>query len=490
MRCVLYKNLCCLHLLSCAVNFIHPTDIMDPFEFNRFKTRELVELNYYAYTLLLNYDRERKPCESYVNPTANRKHPCFAVVKAEVDESFRRLRFDGNPKLGSRMKSRWGNMRVPTGLFREVSKSKGRERLNERLGQFLSNFESIELNVKNVLMNRGFTLGENIVVMVVNEGEIDLFYNYACSMQTHNMTLEKVLVFAASGSIVPVIEATGATAVYDENFAPVAKDASIGYLDRVFVDMMWYKAFSVYMILRAGFNVLFQDVDLVWFKDPFPYFERYLEESVQFSATGERTNGFFSDDGQRGLRYSPFFANSGFFYLLTSQKSINLAWSILTAFDTLVTSGSHQNVLTMRLQEGLWLTNFRSKLLPLQKFPTGIQFHHNPAYMTDMKRGIEQPYNFHMCWTQTKDDKLENFKSVNMWYLKPQCNEKDMRKPGGKFKKYFKSVRKQDSANMIENNELRIWSARVQNMCCLEPDLEKLWTIPSNRKKGPSYITI
>ena len=27
---------------------------------------------------------------------------------------------------------------------------------------------------------------------------------------------------------------------------------------RVFVDMMWYKAFSIYLVLRRGINVLFQ----------------------------------------------------------------------------------------------------------------------------------------------------------------------------------------------------------------------------------------
>ena len=152
-------------------------DLANPFEFNRFKSRGLVELNYYAHTLLLNYNSREKACETYVNPTANRKHTCFAVVKAIVEESFRRLRFDMNPKLGSRMKHKWGSMKMPTGMFREVSKLKGRGRLNERLGQFLQNFHSIEKNVNNALAKVGFTAGENIIVMVVNEGEIDLFLN-------------------------------------------------------------------------------------------------------------------------------------------------------------------------------------------------------------------------------------------------------------------------------------------------------------------------
>jgi len=244
------------------------------------------------------------------------------------------------------------------------------------------------------------------------------------------------------------------------------------------------------MILRAGFNVLFQDVDIVWFKDPFPYFKELIEESVELSAKGECIDGFFSDDGQRGLRYSPFFANSGFYYLLSSWKSINLAWSIMTAFDTLATSGSHQNVLTMRLQEGLWLTNFRLKVLSLQKFPTGIQFHHNPTYMADVKKGVERPYNFHMCWTQTKGEKLINLRSVNMWYLQSHCNEWDIRKRDGILGKYFGSVGKESSMERKDENKAREWSEQFRGICCLQPNSNKLWTIPSNRKKGPSFITI
>ena len=283
-----------------------------------------------------------------------------------------------------------------------------------------------------------------------------------------------------------MISATGAIGLNHPKFAPVSKDASIGYLDRVFVDMMWYKAFSVWMMLRAGYNVLFQDVDLVWFRDPFPYFEDYIKRAIETSAEGDHPDGFFSDDGQRGLRYSPFFANSGFYYLLSNNKTTHFAWSILTAFDTLVTSGSHQNVFTMRLQEGLWLTNFHSKLLSLEEFPTGIQYHHNPEFMKAFKRGDENPYNFHMCWTQTKADKLRNFKATNMWYVKGSCDIKEIRKPGGSFKKLINLIMKEKRYSPGVT-----WN-KMSNFCCLVPNNRSSWTIPSNKKagSGPPFLVI
>jgi hypothetical protein len=100
--------------------------------------------------------------------------------------------------------------------------------------------------------------------------------------------------------------------LYHEGYGIVSKKASNDYLDRIFVDMMWYKAFSIYLILKQGMNILFQDVDLVWFKDPFPYFHNYIHKRKKRSKLiGYEPEGFFSDDGQRTHRYTPFFANSG-----------------------------------------------------------------------------------------------------------------------------------------------------------------------------------
>lgn len=198
-------------------------------------------------------------------------------------------------------------------------------------------------------------------------------------------------IFVLYSGIVPLIEATGAMAMYHEGFASVSRRASTDYLDRVFVDMMWYKAFCIYLVLRQKINVLFQDVDLVWFREPFQYFQEYLAQHPE-----TETEGFFSDDGQRSKRYTPFFANSGFYYLLATPRSEYFAWSIMIAMDAIQVLGSHQNVFTTRLMEGLALSARHIKLLSLSEFPTGIMYHHHQGYMRQLKQGKVHPYNFHM----------------------------------------------------------------------------------------------
>ena len=78
-----------------------------------------------------------------------------------------------------------------------------------------------------------------------------------------------------------MIESTGAMGIYHPGYAAVSRRASDGYMDKTFVDMMWYKAFSVYLLLRLKINVLFQDADLVWFRDPFPYFQQVIKENEE-----------------------------------------------------------------------------------------------------------------------------------------------------------------------------------------------------------------
>ena len=73
---------------------------------------------------------------------------------------------------------------------------------------------------------------------------------------------------------------------------------------------MWLKIVSVWIAVRLGYDVLFQDADLVWFRPPWEAFE------------DPDVDGFFMDDGARSERFAPLYANSGF-YFLRSNPVVN-----------------------------------------------------------------------------------------------------------------------------------------------------------------------
>jgi hypothetical protein len=58
--------------------------------------------------------------------------------------------------------------------------------------------DGITASLKNKLDENNVKKGDDLTVMVVNEGEIDLFLNFACSCKAAKLSMRKVLVFAAS----------------------------------------------------------------------------------------------------------------------------------------------------------------------------------------------------------------------------------------------------------------------------------------------------
>ena len=109
-----------------------------------------------------------------------------------------------------------------------------------------------------------------------------------------------------------------------------------------------------------------------------------------------QADAYLSDDGQRSLRYTPFFANSGFYYLVSNVRTVYFTWTILSAFDLLHITGSHQNIFTIKLIEALDIANIKPKLLSLREFPSGVKYNHDKPYMRAIQDGHEHPFIFHM----------------------------------------------------------------------------------------------
>ena len=66
---------------------------------------------------------------------------------------------------------------------------------------FLENFkgpDGIDATLRRELSFHNIKAGDDLLVMVVNEGEIDLFFNFACSCKQHGIVLRNLIVFAGS----------------------------------------------------------------------------------------------------------------------------------------------------------------------------------------------------------------------------------------------------------------------------------------------------
>eukprot|EP01039_Chlorochromonas_danica_P009418 gene9418-10405_t len=401
-------------------------------------------------------------CDRIVNPYAStkRKYSCLAVMYAGTNISYNLLRYEDNTTPKEQLRPTRASSSTTsdnddkedssqpmnsTGFFDNVANNKGRLLFSNKMQRLLTHLSSLEESILRELSQNNVERkrGQDIIVMVLNDGELDLLANFLCSLKKfglENEVKKKILVFTSSSDALPLLRAFGVMAIHHEAFPITSRHASFEYLDPIFIEMMWYKSFSVWIMLKLQFNVLFMDIDIIFFRNPLDFF-----------AQADPNNGvdvFLSDDGQRSLRYAPFYANSGFYYLRSNDKTIFFTWSIMTAFDLLHITGSHQNVYTIKLLEALDFYYLQTYFLSMDDFPSGVKFSHDRPFMRAINDGIHTPYIFHMCWTKNKGHKLINFREANMWYV--QENTSTWLDKLGQLPEVTKGVKRDhDSRNSI-----------------------------------------
>jgi hypothetical protein len=265
---------------------------------------------------------------------------------------------------------------------------------------------------------------EQIIVLVCNQGQAALLLNFLCSAQARGLDTRAVLVFCTDVATYELVANFGAvTAFYDQDlFGDLPTAAARRYADPTFRQMMLAKVWCVHLTLTLGYSVLFQDVDVQWYRNPLDYFTPTVLADYDV---------WFQDDGNHALYYAPYSANTGFYYLQHSDQTLALVNTLLrSGGDYILATKSHQIPMVALLQEQASLHGLRIKIWPRtgDDFPGGHAFHHrrdlmkaimsreadNPAKGGDASN---KPYIFHMSWTKSKDNKIKFYQQMGEWYL-------------------------------------------------------------------------
>ena len=349
------------------------------------------------------------------NPGNTRQ--CFALVGGQyqsyhIQRWMRRPDFHGKLdatqplKMTSRGWTAGGRQEFPAPKPQHVKSHQA------KLLTYLTEVDGIKTRLLAILEKMGH---QSIVVLTCNHGQSELLMNFACSARARGFDLSKVLVFATDLETKELADGVGLNTFYEEKLmASVPKQEAAIYGDGIFTAVMFAKVLCVQLINELGYDLLFQDVDVVWYKDPLEYFH---------DETLPRFDIYFQDDGSRQERYAPYSANSGFYYVRSNDKTKHLFRHFIYSADLITAWSSHQQVLIAMLSELNSVMGLSVKIFPkeMEEFPGGLQFHRKKESMMKIMKGESKAMIFHMSWTTNKADKVKFFQQMGEFYLKEQC---------------------------------------------------------------------
>ncbi|CAB9496552.1 Nucleotide-diphospho-sugar transferase [Seminavis robusta] len=296
------------------------------------------------------------------------------------------------------------------------------KRLWEMLRKYLDSVDDV-LNELRPIVNR-IKIKNTVIVMVCNHGQSELLVNFACSTHARGLDISNIIVFATDEETKELAESVGLAAYYDErNFGEITSEAAKEYGDRHFTAMMMAKVICVQLISLLGVDLLFQDVDIVWYKNPLNFFHKNEHDPIH------TFDMYYQDDGSHSTRYAPYAPNSGFYYVRYNAKTRHFLTSLLMQGDLVLKTFSHQQAMTAVMAEHASLFGLRVKVLSRDEndFPGGYHYHRkNGEFLRQMFKGEVSPTIFHMSWTKNKDNKLLFLKQMGEWYLQDKCVSKKL----------------------------------------------------------------
>lgn len=173
------------------------------------------------------------------------------------------------------------------------------------------------------------------------------------------------------------------------------------------------------LVSVLGYDFLFQDVDVVWFKSPLEYF--YHEKSFDM---------YFQKDGMVSKWNTPFGVNTGLYYVRNNDLTQYFFTSLLLNGDMIYRTHNDQNDIGVRLADFSSSYGLKVKVIPRTEIttPGGYQFHDvspfGKEYMKSIMNKTHEPYVFHMSWTSGKAHKIQYFQQMGQWYVNEACIDK------------------------------------------------------------------
>lgn len=247
----------------------------------------------------------------------------------------------------------------------------------------------------------------DVVVLLYCKNFFPLFENWLASCEKHNISVKhKVIAFTLDEESTQKTSALGVKSYFldPEFYMKAGESAAFG--DREFARTMFYKNAIVKDVLELGANVLFQDVDMLWLRDPFEY----------FSANCNDHDIYFMFDGANPF-HRPLYANSGFIYIRCNDACKALFETAMRNSATIFQCRSHQKPLNQILAYFSNHNVLAIKVLPQTAFMNGHLFNLDNGVRDVATNWKADGYVVHYSWTANREEKQQKIRKFGFNYL-------------------------------------------------------------------------
>eukprot|EP00475_Leptophrys_vorax_P015054 TRINITY_DN21388_c0_g1_i1.p1 TRINITY_DN21388_c0_g1~~TRINITY_DN21388_c0_g1_i1.p1 ORF type:complete len:593 (+),score=11.70 TRINITY_DN21388_c0_g1_i1:169-1779(+) len=257
-----------------------------------------------------------------------------------------------------------------------------------------------------------------VTLVAVTFGYAEMLMSFVCRLR--GLGLADNLVVAALDEDLYRFAFTQGLAVYYEQVSLGlkgidSKDCAFG--SQCFRQFTKLKSRAVLRVLKAGYSVLWTDVDIVWFKDPLPDLMSYGPDT--FPIQSNEPNASLPGTGIRRI-------NSGFYFARSDKKTIE-GFEAITAhaattklseqpsFYDILCGVAGENVVPGK-EECVWKNGLRTIFLDRRMYPNGAvhQFWEAPnVNEACRKAGCAI---LHNNWITGKDAKKDRFGVNGYWH--------------------------------------------------------------------------
>jgi hypothetical protein len=266
----------------------------------------------------------------------------------------------------------------------------------ERQAEDDGRFAAARAAVRDALQPDGALVG-----MTCDRRFVVLFENWAASCDEAGIDRRSsTLVFPTDAVADERARALGFMTYFDpasELLADVG--ASAAYGDPEWTKHMFHQNWVIRQLLTFNAHVLFQDVDVVWRRDPVPWLAAKAESGTDISIMYDGPND----------RFQPIYGNSGFMFFRNHDR-VRRFWGEVFASHEMV--GYYQSqqeplnvLLGVHVHRGLDVL-----VLDEERFANGHLYCGGRTPPPD-------PWVMHNSWTATLEDKLERYATNGLWFL-------------------------------------------------------------------------